>query len=330
MKVDRFLLWQDGEYSYPLAMGFVPNLTSYIHDENTYNRPCMIVVPGGGYCIVTPTEGELVAKKFYEFGCNAFVLSYTTNLLTAEPLKEQPMKDLARAIRFVRSRAIEFHVRPNQLVICGFSAGGHLCGSVCVHHSDINDSKSEYAGISARPNAAILGYPVITSGEKAHTDSFRALLGDCPKTNELLYYSLEKQVSKDTPPCFLWQTATDELVPVENSALFAIALKEQNIPFAYHVFSMGPHGMSLANDDWANDRFGEPYTMEQTSRVMQALREGTIQAPEDIKQMLLGFESQDGTGFPPKQADAEVSAWPELAWAWLQKTIKVCDYEQYH
>lgn len=108
MKKETLAVWQEGEYSYPLAFGFVPNLVSYIHEEDTQERPCMLVVPGGGYCVVSPTEGEIVAMEFYEKGYNAFVFTYTTNPLILEPLKDQSMRDLSRAIRLIRSRAGDF------------------------------------------------------------------------------------------------------------------------------------------------------------------------------------------------------------------------------
>lgn len=120
MKKETLAVWQEGEYSYPLAFGFVPNLVSYIHEEDTQERPCMLVVPGGGYCVVSPTEGEIVAMEFYEKGYNAFVFTYTTNPLMLEPLKDQSMRDLSRAIRLIRSRAGEFHIDPCRLILCGF------------------------------------------------------------------------------------------------------------------------------------------------------------------------------------------------------------------
>ena len=156
MKKETLAVWQEGEYSYPLAFGFVPNLVSYIHEEDTQERPCMLVVPGGGYCVVSPTEGEIVAMEFYEKGYNAFVFTYTTNPLMLEPLKEQSMRDLSRAIRLIRSRAGEFHIDPCRLILCGFSAGGHLCASVCVHYMDVED-----ADTAASPTARMrLFFPI--------------------------------------------------------------------------------------------------------------------------------------------------------------------------
>lgn len=102
------------------------------------------------------------------------------------------------------------------MAVCGFSAGGHLCASLCVHWEDIHDAREEYERISNRPDAAVLCYPVITSGEKAHRDSFRALLGENASKEDLEYMSVEKYVTDQTSPAFIWATVTDDLVPVEN------------------------------------------------------------------------------------------------------------------
>lgn len=316
MKVKRYDLWNETEYTYPMAYGFVPNLVSYLHEDEKI-RPCMLVIPGGGYSVVAPSEGEIVARKFYEKGFQAFVLTYTTNFLLAEPLKKQPMYDLSRAIRVIRRNADEFCVIPNQLALCGFSAGGHLAGSVCVHSQDIIDENKQYAGISNRPDAAILSYPVITTGEYASKVSFRALLGDDAGVKELEYMSLEKQVSADTPPCFLWQTVTDESVPVENSYLFADACRKQQVTFAHHVFSTGEHGLSLADEVWASEEYGTLYTKEQIVKIEEKAKAGMIP-----KALLSQLELQDKQE-KLREPNDEVRVWPELAENWLRN---VCDF----
>jgi len=103
---------------------FIPNVVTYIHEEDNSKRPAMIVVPGGGYSFVSPTEGELVAKEFYRKGYNAFVVTYTTNLLKTSPLRLQPLKDLSKAVMLVRKRAEQFNIDPTKVTVCGFSAGG--------------------------------------------------------------------------------------------------------------------------------------------------------------------------------------------------------------
>lgn len=319
-------IWDKNEYTYQMALGFVPNIMAYLHDENKNERPSIVIVPGGGYCVVSPTEGEIVARRFYDMGFHAFVLTYTTNLLMSVPLLDQPMKDLSRAIRLIRSNAEIYHLNPNKLFVCGFSAGAHLCGSICVHYNDIQDKSELYSKFSNRPDAAILSYPVITSGEFAHQDSFKALLGadiyEQNKNEWLDYMSLEKYVTEDTPPCFLWQTVEDELVSVENSSLFARACRKQAVPFAYHVFSKGKHGLSLADSVWASKTYGEPYTMEQTLTVIKAIKKGALPVPEEMKQLLLQQFDFEENGIELKQeTNQEVEIWPELVRCWLE-TLK--------
>lgn len=320
MKSKRYDLWNQEEYNYPIAFGFTPNIMSYLHHDKQI-RPCMLVVPGGAYAVVSSTEGEIVAKEFYEKGYNAFVLTYTTNVLSTVPLINQPLKDISRAIRLIRKDAGTFCIDPDKLVICGFSAGGHLCGSICVHFLDIIDDNQAYSEFSNRPNAAILSYPVITSGEFAHQGSIINLLGHEPTEAELEYVSLEKQVSKDTPPVFLWQTAEDEAVPVENSYLYADACRKNGVTFTHHVFSWGRHGLSLANEVWANGEYGTPYTMEQTINVIAKVRAGEIPLSKEEKEALLFRIDKDNKAPDPadaNQPNEAVRIWPLLAEQWLK------------
>lgn len=313
--MDKITLWDQEEYQYSLSCGFIPNMRLYIHADDIV-RPCILIVPGGGYCVVSPSEGEIVAKKFYDMGYQAAVITYTTNLLMSAPLNKQPMMDLMRAIRYVRKNAENLKV--NQIILCGFSAGAHAVGTVGVHFDEIEDKK--YPGISGRPDALILSYPVITSGEYAHRDSFNALLGFSPSQEDLNYMSLEKHVSDNTPPCFIWQTATDELVPVKNSYLFANALQEHHIPYSLHIFSKGPHGLSLADETWANEEFGEPYTLEQTFALMKAVEDDLIPLPDEVKQMLLNQKAMLTGEVEHQKGNVwnEVKVWPELADEWLK------------
>ena len=324
---NTYRIFREGEYSYPAAYGFSPFLVSYLH-EDTEVRPCIIIAPGGGYRFVSPSEGELVAKAFYDLGFQAFVFTYTIDLLGLAVLNDRPLNDISRAVRYVRRHAEEFRTDPQKLAVCGFSAAGHLCASLAVHFADAKEPDPEYAAISNRPDAVILSYPVITSGPFAHRDSFNALIGPDPSEEALHYQSLETQVSETTPPCFLWQTATDELVPVENSFLMASALKEKGIPFAFHVFTDGKHGLSVATKDWAEGRCGEPYTMEQIHKTIAAVKDGRISLPDETRKQLL--EQFGGNGMPdfsslPEELrpapNPEAAEWVELAASWLKKML---------
>ena len=319
LKTERIDLWKENEYSYPLAFGFKPNMVSYLHDDGM-KHPCMIVIPGGGYCIVSPTEAEIVAKKFYKLGYNAFVVTYTTNILFKEPLMDQPMKDVSRAIRLIRRDADKYGIDPKQISLCGFSAGAHLCGSVSVHYEDVKELDEELSTFSNRPDAVVLSYPVITSGEFAHRDSFNALLGNDSGKAALEYYSLEKHVTKNTPPTFLWHTITDDLVPVENTYLFDEALSKAGVRHAVHIFSYGHHGLSLGDDDWANHRFGEPYTYEQTFKTVDAVKKNMVSVSEEKREAIIRDFSE--ANYAPDVTYPEIQCWPEMADSFIRSVLQ--------
>lgn len=317
-------IWEDGEYNYAAAYGFIPNIHAYLHEEGVHDG--LIIAPGGGYCMCVPQEGEIVAKEFYEKGLNVFVLSYTTDITLSVPLRRQPLADIARAVRFVRARAKEYSLG-KKLFVCGFSAGAHVCGTLAVHHEDATDSNPMYADISCRPDGAILCYPVITTGTYTHPSSVEALVGKNPSDSELEYFSLEKNVTDKTPPCFLWQTATDDLVPVENSYLFARALKEKNVPFAHYVFPNGFHGLSVPTEEFFNGEFGEPYTMEQVRLAVSAVKAGkgvNVSAKRKAElEAQFPDKPQDASQAQDKKNEAaqyeDVRLWTTLADKWMKR-----------
>ena len=134
--MERIEFWKDGEYNYPLAFDFRPNLRKYLIEDGKVH-PCLMILPGGGYAVVVPPEGELVAKRFNELGYNCFVMTYTTNQLLRAPVMDQAMRDIARAVRFARKNADEYRIDPNKLYVCGFSAAGHVCASLCDYWDEI-------------------------------------------------------------------------------------------------------------------------------------------------------------------------------------------------
>lgn len=320
-------IWKDGEYDYAAAYGFIPDIHGYIHEKNDAadkgGRDCIIILPGSGYCMNAPHEGAPVAMEFYNKGMNAFVLTYTTDITMSVPLKKQPMEDISRTVRYIRKNAVRFGIEGGRIIVCGFSAGAHVCGSLAVHYKDIEDPDPELNAISNRPDGVILAYPVISSGEYGHASSFEALLGRAPSKEELEYFSLEKQVSPDTPPCFLWHTATDDLVPVENSYLFADALKKNKIPFAHYVFPKGFHGLGLAKKGVDIDGI---YVVDQAERAVAAVKAGKGVNVSDKR--CKEFEEQfpnEGTGSctdnPHDLSDVgrDVSIWADLADVWMSR-----------
>lgn len=321
----RIELWHANEYTYPMAFSFRPNLLAHLHEDDT-DRPCMLVVPGGAYCFLSPTEGDAVADRFYAMGYQTFVLSYTTDLTITHPLKTQPMEDLSRAIRLVRARAEGLNVDPNRLAICGFSAGGHLCASICVHHMDVQDCNPQLQVVSNRPDAAILCYPVICSEAYTHRESMLALLGREPDAEALDYAANEKHVSAQTPPCFLWHTVTDDAVPVENSLRFAEACRKQGISYALHLFSGGPHGLATADHLWVEESWKDDHVMEQTYTVLEQLEQGRLQDIPD-NWILDAFRAHGKNAVRDSflagaTPNAEVAIWPQIAGAWLDRQFQ--------
>lgn len=327
-------LYAPGTYSYPMSGRFVPNLVPYLHTKDGTLRPAMIVVPGGGYAMVSPTEGEIVAERFFEAGFQCFVLTYTTNLLQVQPVQRQALEDISRAVRLVRSRAKAYHVDPGKIACCGFSAGAHVVASLAVHGKEQAPETEETREVSNRPDAVILSYPVITSGVYAHRDSFRLLLGEHPTEEALDWASLEKHVTKDCPPAFLWQTLDDELVPVENSILYARACREAGVPCELHLFRSGKHGLSLANARWARGDFGEDadYTVEQTWQTMKVLsKENPGAIPAIFAKAAAADSAKDfnrefglaiaGGKLPENQPVPAVAKWPDLALAFLEAVL---------
>ena len=322
MKHARINLWQEEEYTYPLAFGFMPNIRTYFHEGNK-PRPCILIVPGGGYTHCSEAEGEIVAKTFYSFGWNTAVLTYTCNLLYLAPLKDQPLKDLSRAMRILRSNADSYHIDPEKIAVMGFSAGSHAALSLAEFSGRIKDDV--YPDTDDSPDRLILSYPVVTFGEYAHVNSIRALLGENASEEEKEAWSLEKHVREDLCPVFLWQTAEDKSVPVENSYLLAMALRKKNISFEHHVFAHGRHGLSVSTQQWEDCDYGkDPYTLEQCYAVLDQVKNGSLQ-PEDedyAQQMIFKFDHRNDpeTRDPLRVHNKEAAAWVPLCRAWLEKS----------
>ena len=329
-------LYQKDEYSYPCAGSFIPNLIPYLHEDDI-QRSAVIVVPGGGYAMVSASEGEMVAQRFYDAGYQAFVLTYTTNMFRLQPLGTQPLRDISRAVRYLRKNAEALHLDSARVCCCGFSAGAHLVGSLAVHNRDECLADEPDAEISNRPDAIVLCYPVITTGEFAHKDSFTCLFGENPSPEQLAWASLENHITKEAPPAFLWQTFTDELVPVDNSILFAQNCRKQGVRCELHLFMEGQHGMSLANEEWASNQI-TPKALETMAQTWQTMKSLYAQMPKMLPEFFIpAAQAEDIASFAAEwkkitsafhaenrnTADPSASQWPSLALAWLDKIIPV-------
>lgn len=195
-------------------------------------RGVVLICPGGAYRWLSPREAAPVARAFTADGWQAAVLHYTVRCdPTQQPLGTLPLRQLGQAVEMLRTR---FPGLP--LVVCGFSAGGHLAASLGVHGPELN---------LPRPDGLILGYPVITAGPYTHRESLENLAGPGPWD----WYSLERHVTRAMPPVFLWHTVTDPEVPVENSLLLAEALSRAGVRYEMHLYPRGVHGLSLATPE---------------------------------------------------------------------------------
>lgn len=227
-----------------------PTLTTYIIDDAEmfmiHERPMIIICPGGGYNHLSDREGELLALQYLAMGCHAAVLRYSVS----PAVYPTPLLELAKAMATVRKNVKEWHINPDKILVQGSSAGGHLAAMLgCFWKEDwLAEEVAESNAELLKPNGMILSYPVITSGEFAHRGSFDMLMGEKASEELLAKLSLEKQVTENTPPAFIWHTFEDGAVPVENSLMFAQALRKQNIPLELHIYPKGGHGLGLGNE----------------------------------------------------------------------------------
>lgn len=240
-------LWPEGA---PYALGNEredqPVLVPYFAaNQGVGKQAAVIVFPGGGYSNRADHEGEPIAQWLNALGITAFVLEYRVAPY-GHPVQQT---DGQRALRYVRSRAEEWNLDPGKLGVIGFSAGGHLASTVGTRFDNGNSDAADFVErFGCRPDFLMLCYPVISMGPCTHEGSRRLLLGEQPGEELIALLSNERQVTEDTPPTFLWHTADDSAVPVDNALLFAGALQRNKVPFELHVFQSGRHGLGLAAD----------------------------------------------------------------------------------
>ncbi len=243
------LLWPDGAPGAKgAAEGDKPSLTIYLPPTEKATGAAVVICPGGGYGhLAVDHEGHQIAQWLNSFGVAGFIVQYRHSASGAGYNHPAPIQDAQRAIRTVRSRAKEWGVDPGRIGIIGFSAGGHLASSAATHFNEsFGESKDQIDRASARPDFAILVYPVISFTEPfTHTGSRKNLLGADADAKLIEKMSSEKQVTAQTPPTFLIHTWEDKVVPAENSIAFYLALRQAKVPAEMHIFLKGPHGFGL-------------------------------------------------------------------------------------
>ncbi len=222
----------------------IPTLTPFLPAASKRNGASVVICPGGGYSGLADHEGAGYAEWLAEHGVAAYVLRYRLGSQGyRHPIE---LGDVARAMRMVRSFAKRDGLDPARVGVMGSSAGGHLAASIATLFDAGNATAPDPLDReSSRPDVAILCYPVITLGEFTHNGSRNQLLGPNPAPELLKELSTEMRVTKDTPPTFLWHTMADTTVPVENSLMFAAALRKARVPFSLHIYETGVHGLGL-------------------------------------------------------------------------------------
>ena len=252
------LLWPNGA---PGANGTEdkdkPKLIIWSPEKEKNCGVGIVVCPGGGYGgLAMDHEGKQIGEWLNSHGITALICDYRhRNKGYGHPA---PLQDAQRAIRTARSRAKEFGIEPNKIGVLGFSAGGHLA-STAVTHFDAGDEKAEdpIGRVSCRPDFGVLCYAVIAFDQPfTHKGSQNNLLGKDASAELVASLSNEKQVTKETPPCFLWHTYEDTGVPPENSIVFYQAMLKNKVPGELHVYEKGRHGVGLGKNipgtgDWS-------------------------------------------------------------------------------
>lgn len=226
-------------------------VTSYIIDQKNdcylgRLRPAVIICPGGAYSGRAYHEGEPIALTFNSVGFHAFVLNYSV-----APMRfPGSLLELSKVIATVRACSQKYNIDPNKIIVCGFSAGGHLAASVGVYWKEAFIQRFlGYDNNENKPNGLILCYPVISNKHGvANIGSIQNLLGKYPDEKELALFSLEDNVTDLVPPTFIWHCNDDVVVPPENSLFFTAALRTHNVPVELHLFPNGGHGIGLANE----------------------------------------------------------------------------------
>lgn len=257
-------------------------LTTYIRDlspeiDLERKAPAMLVIPGGGYYMVSDREGEPVAMRYLALGFNAFVLDYSVAEDSALKYPYQ-IAEAAMAMEYLRINAENLNIDPEKIAAVGFSAGGHLCAMLGSFHNCPETGKVFKPTVCVKPNAVVLGYPVISSDISfAHIGSFINLCGE--ENKELMKkVDVLNLIDENSAPAFIWSTFNDNVVPCQNAIEAALKYKESGVPVSLHVFGKGEHGLSVADAT--------------VYKADKALKEMSVSVPEWVRLSVEWLEEQ--------------------------------------
>lgn len=232
------------------VLGHKIKLISYV-EQGSKDTDAVLIFPGGGYeNLSIEREGDAIARAYLDLGLNAFVLLYAVGAQYKYP---SHLTDASYAITYLKQNAEKYGINKDRIFTVGFSAGGHLSGSMAILHKD--PEVLSYLGIEKgenKPCGAILAYPVVSCKVATHGGSFSRLAGK-PYSEiteeESDRLSLEANVDEDSAPVFIWHTSEDEGVPVIGSLRLAEAYYNIKRHVSLHVYPYGPHGIALANEE---------------------------------------------------------------------------------
>ncbi|MCW9706595.1 alpha/beta hydrolase [Fodinibius salsisoli] len=261
-------LWEDGSENNGSNPDYRPKIEVYqpnLRSDDNERLPAVLICPGGGYHVQALHEGRPFARLLAMHGIVSAVLTYRVH----PDGYPGPYADACRAMRILRRDADQYQIDPERIGIMGFSAGGHLASTVATQPDLYEEPEDDLVGTySAEAQRVILGYPVISMGKYTHEGSLHALLGENPDPEMQEQLSNHKQVTEESPPAFLFHTADDSGVPVQNSMLYAQACVDHDVPVDLHVFSNGPHGVGMG--------LGDPKLEIWTDNLMAWLSDWTV------------------------------------------------------
>ncbi len=295
MTRQKFTLWKKDEYNYPKAGDFIPFIMATTHDDEE-KHPALIVAPGGAYSILQPSEAEGPARGFFELGYNTFVLVYTNNVTMDAPVGYQPIRDISRAVRFIRSRSEEFGIDTGRVYAAGYSAGGPLVAHLAVRHSSEILADSVYPNISNRLNATFVHYPLVSEkslvkspmGAPLGGKAFSLMFGDNYSEEVDNFMSLDRNIPTDASPMFIFHGTNDTAVSWEGAVSLAAAAIGAGVPCELHLFHGADHGVTNEANN-PEDEVGSLYVCDQLYEAVKAMSD------EELTQhvTLLGDLSKD-------------------------------------
>ncbi|KRL05675.1 alpha/beta hydrolase [Liquorilactobacillus oeni] len=242
------------EFKIPLNNNTAVTVTAYLRPKLFEGQlfPGLIICAGGSFKHLSQRENTVAALAYYARGYNVFSLHYSL-IGDFTPLYPQPIYELAATLGFLRKNAVKINQNPQALAVLGFSAGGHIVSALAGTWATVRlAEETQLANKMIRPNAQLLAYPVtdLTGGWPKEL----AEINKISETPELI--NTQKLVNKTTPPTFIWNSQTDEAVPLSNTLNYVQALVKNKISFEVHTFSSGIHGTVLANELTARPQKG--------------------------------------------------------------------------